>query len=103
MTVDYQPLYGLKETEQIYVYFHKNEFDVKMRHEGRIDPAYYRKDLIERRDKFVLKCIVEQELKYNLPKYIQLHAGTETEIVIDDNTETFQVREVLYLNRARTG
>jgi hypothetical protein len=87
MSLDYQPLYGLKDTEEIYIYFHKNEFDIKVRRDNNF---YYRKDLVERRDKFVLKCIVEQEIKYNLPKYIQFYAGTEPEAVTHVTSETFK-------------
>ena len=87
MAIDYQYIEAFTESEKIYIYFHQNEFDVKLRNKT---PYYYRKDLVERRDKFVLKCIVEQEIKYNLPKYIQLHAGTEPEIVREASNETFK-------------
>ena len=85
--IDYKYPERFSEPEQIYIYFHKNEFDVKIRNGVSF---CYRKDLVERRDKFVLKCIVEQEIKYNLPKYISMYAGTDPETIHCEDTAKFK-------------
>ena len=80
LNVDYKALSDYPEPEQIYIYFHKDEFDIHTRDRTKY---YYLKEHIERRNKFVLKCIVEQEIKYNLPKYLNLYAGTVPETVCE--------------------
>jgi hypothetical protein len=76
--IDYKSPEDLKESEAIYLFFHLNEFDVITLKEYNY---YHLKETIERRDKFVLKCLVELELKYNFPKYVNLFAKTVNKVV----------------------
>jgi hypothetical protein len=88
--VDYEEIDHFSEPEKIYIYFHQDEFDVKVRTQyGEKAKYYYLKECIERRDKFVLKNIIEYELKVNFSKYVNMFAHTDLIQTCEDQTFEF--------------
>jgi hypothetical protein len=83
--IDYHHISDFSEAEKIYIYFHEDEFDVHV--ENSNNKYYHRKDCVERRNKFVLKNIVEYEMTVNFTKYLRLFANTDT--VCNDEQVTF--------------
>lgn len=80
--IGYQSFSDFSDAEKIYVYYHQDEFDVyTWKNEHYTGKRYYRKDLLIFRHKMILKCLVELELLYNFPQYLQHFAGYDIKVV----------------------
>jgi hypothetical protein len=92
--IGYKHFREFSDSEKIYIYYHQDEFDVyTWKNEHYTGKEYYRKDLLTFRHKMILKCLVELELLYNFPQYLQYFSGYDTK-VIDSVTETeFEFRK----------
>lgn len=90
LTEGYKTIDGFSEAEQIYLYFHPEEIDkVKLESNSYRHYEYYLKDQMTFRNKMVLKCLIELEMLYNFPQYLQMYAGFDKEAVIPENKTTF--------------
>lgn len=98
--VGYKSITMFNEAEQIYIYYHPEEFDVYVweRKYSNSDDVitgkeYYSKELLEFRNKMVLKCLVERELLVNFPKYLQSNAEYSKEVISASDRNTFHFRK----------
>jgi len=94
LTEGYKTLEGFSEAEQLYIYFHRDEIDkATIKSSSYRHHEYYLKDQMTFRNKMVLKCLIELEMLYNFPLYLQMYAGFNSEAVIPENKTTFTFRK----------
>lgn len=92
--IGYQPFRTFSDAEKIYIYYHQNEFHVyTWKNEHYTGKEYYRKDLLTFRHKMVLKCLVELELLYNFPQYLQYFSGYDSKVIRAEKETEFKFRK----------
>lgn len=92
--IGYKNFREFGDAEKIYIYYHQDEFDVyTWSNEHYTGKEYYRKDLLTFRHKMILKCLVELELLYNFPQYLQYFSGYDSKVIRAKKETEFRFRK----------
>jgi hypothetical protein len=88
--IGYKQLHDFTKSELLYLHWHLDEFDIQeKRNEKRSFNFYFLKEQVTFNNKAILKCLVELELLYNFPQYIQEHVRYDTSLVYPTDHEEF--------------
>jgi hypothetical protein len=95
--VGYKGITEFKKAEVLYLYHHRDEFDIISYKEPtgydsnfQNTTCYYLKDQLVHRNKMILKSLVELELMFNFTQYLQMYVGYDKSVVSSTPEETFK-------------